>query len=63
LPPGGYVRLAEQGTRRIAVSAVQSSSGLPAQLKAISEIAGRSNAGLLTYCKDRIVVDPKEILP
>jgi len=46
IPPDAYAGLADQGTRLIAVSAVQSSSGYRADLKAISEIAGRSNAWL-----------------
>jgi cysteine desulfurase/selenocysteine lyase len=46
LPPDAYAELADHGTRLIAVSAVQSSSGYRADLKAISEIAGRSNAWL-----------------
>jgi len=46
LPADAYAGLADRGTRLIAVSAVQSSSGYRADLKALSEIAGRSNAWL-----------------
>jgi cysteine desulfurase/selenocysteine lyase len=46
LPVDAYAGLADHGTRLIAVSAVQSSSGYRIDLKGLSEIAARSKAWL-----------------